>query len=201
MKQRQAHVTEPRTNRQRGRQLLLGALILCTWPLMGHGFDMDSDAPIEVSSDRARLDDAEGKATYTGDVVVTQNETRLTADRVLLFRDSEGLRRMEAYGEPATYYSPASANQPPTDAEALTIIYAARENRLTFEEEAVIVQNNDTFRGDLINYDTENRVVNAEGREREDGSRGRVEMTIQPRNEGGDGEQDADDTSDNGNGS
>lgn len=143
-------------------------------------FDLDSDAPIAVSAENARLDDAKGMATYTGDVVVVQNQTRLTADRVVLYRDAEGLKRIEAFGDPARYQQPATTEQAETRARARTIIYAARENQLTFREAAVIEQGNNLFRGERILYDTAERVVTAEGGQEGDGKPGRVEMIIQP---------------------
>lgn len=144
-------------------------------------FDLNSDTPISVSADSARLDDSKGEATYTGDVVVTQDQTRLTADRVVLYRDQEGVQRIEAFGTPARYKHPAMGDQAETDAESLKITYAAKNNELTFEEEAVIEQAGNVFRGDLITYDTTARIVTAEGTSREGEPQGRVEMIIQPR--------------------
>lgn len=161
--------------------------LLTSLPLAA--FDLQSDAPISVSADNARLDDAQGVATYTGDVVVTQNQTQLTADRVVLYRDAEGLKRIEAFGDPARYQQPATAEQAETRARAKTIIYAARESQITFREEAVIEQGANLFRGEHILYDTAERIVTAEGGETDDGSRGRVEMIIQPNQPSGTGNQ------------
>lgn len=169
----------------------VAVLLLCLGASLGAGaFNLDSDAPITVNADTARLDDGQGVATYTGDVIVTQNETRLTADKVLLYRDSEGLTRIEAFGSPARYQQPAVGEQASTDAKALTIIYAARENLLTLEREAVIEQGSNLFRGNRILYDTAKRVVTAEGGPRDGEGSGRVEMIIQPRqgNEAGGGQ-------------
>ncbi len=152
--------------------------LLTSLPLAA--FDLQSGAPIAVSADNARLDDAQGIATYTGDVVVVQNETRLSADRVVLYRDAEGLQKIEAYGDPARYQQPATAEQAETRARAKTIIYGARDNQLTFKEAAVIEQGANLFRGERILYDTAERVVTAEGGETDDGRPGRVEMIIQP---------------------
>ncbi|MDX1633860.1 MAG: lipopolysaccharide transport periplasmic protein LptA [Marinobacter sp.] len=166
------------------------------WTLIGlfaslplAAFDLQSDAPIAVSADNARLDDAKGVATYTGDVVVTQNQTQLAADRVVLYRDAEGLKRIEAYGEPARYRQPATAEQAETRARARTIIYAARDSEITFKEQAVIEQGANLFRGEHILYDTAERVVTAEGGQTGDGSPGRVEMIIQPNAPSGTGNQ------------
>ncbi|MEX0606092.1 MAG: lipopolysaccharide transport periplasmic protein LptA [Marinobacter sp.] len=178
------HQTEVPSSRLRLSKLavvssLIAALWLTAAPAVA--FDLDSNTPISVSADRARLDDSKGEATYTGDVIVTQNQTRLTADRVILYRDQEGVQRIEAFGTPARYRHPAIGDQAETDAQSLKITYAAKDNQLTFEEEAVIEQAGNVFRGDRIKYDTTARIVTAEGTRREGEPQGRVEMVIQPR--------------------
>lgn len=147
-------------------------------------FDLKSDDPIRVNADSARLDDGQGIATYTGAVKMTQGDARLTADKVVLYRDENGVSRIEATGQPAHYRQPATQGQGETDARALNITWSAAENRVTFEREAVIEQNGNLFRGDVIHYDSANRVVTAEGTDQGNGS-GRVEMVIQPRKQDG----------------
>lgn len=146
-------------------------------------FDLNSGEPIAVSADHARLDDNKGTATYTGDVVVTQKQTRLTADRVVLYRDQTGVNRIEAFGNPAHYQQPAADGNGETKARALNITYAAKNNELIFEREAVIHQQGNLFKGDRILYDTKARVVTAESKPGDKNSTGRVEMVIQPRND------------------
>ncbi|MBW0146881.1 lipopolysaccharide transport periplasmic protein LptA [Marinobacter arenosus] len=144
-------------------------------------FSLDSELPITVSADNARLDDAKGIATYTGDVELVQGRTRLTAERVVLYRNVDGLSRVEASGQPARYQQPTRNGEGETDARALNITWSADENRLTFEREAIIEQNGNLFRGDVIHYDTVRRVVTAEGGTKTETGGGRVEMIIQPR--------------------
>lgn len=143
-------------------------------------FDLDSDAPITVNAAHARLDDSQGVATYTGDVVVAQQGTRLSADKVVLYRDDQGLSRIEATGTPARYSQTTAGQTAATEASAERIIYNATESQLTFERNAMIEQSGNLFRGSRILYDTRNRVVTAEGDNGGNGE-GRVEMVIQPR--------------------
>lgn len=172
---------------------LAGVALIALVTLPAAAFDLNSGEPIAVSADHARLDDAKGTATYTGDVVVTQKQTRLTAERVVLYRDETGVNRIEAFGSPARYQQPAASGEGETDARALNITYAAKDNRLTFEQEAVIRQQGNVFKGDRILYDTKARVVTAESTPGEDNSTGRVEMIIQPRNTGGQASPDSTD--------
>lgn len=154
---------------------LSAVLLLATGPA-AHAFDMTSDAPVSVKADQARLDDKQGTATYQGNVMVRQAEARLNADKVVLFRDQAGLNRIEAYGSPAHYSAPATEQTPATDAQANEITYSRSDNQITFKKDAVIRQGEDLFKGDVIHYDTQNRIVTASGQ-----GEGRVEMVIQPR--------------------
>lgn len=164
------------------KPLVLTAVCLAlAAPTVALAFNLESDEPIRVNADSARLDDGQGIATYTGAVEMTQGQTNLTADKVVLYRDETGVSRIEATGRPAHYQQPATEGQGETDARALTIIWSAAENRVTFEREAVIEQDGNLFRGDIIHYDSANRVVTAEGAADQGEGSGRVEMVIQPR--------------------
>lgn len=164
------------------KSLVLAAICLALSPMPATAFDLESDDPIRVNADSARLDDGEGIATYTGSVEMTQGESNLTADKVVLYRNDDGVSRIEATGQPARYRQPAVEGQGETDARARNITWSADENRVTFERDAVIEQDGNLFRGDVIHYDSAERVVTAEGSaDRSDGG-GRVEMVIQPRN-------------------
>jgi len=161
------------------RCLLVLVTLVATLP--AGAFDMNSDEPIRITADSARLDDNQGTAIYRGNVDVRQGDVLLTADRVDVYRGSEGLDRIHARGRPATYDRPATATEGPVHAEALEIHYSASENLLRFEQEAVVEQGEDEFRGAIINYDTANRIVTGEGRTETGEGSGRVEMVIQPR--------------------
>lgn len=164
-------------------------LLLFVTPVAS-AFDLDSDIPIRVNADNARLDDVQGTATYTGAVVMSQGDTRLTADRVVLYRSDDGVSRIEANGQPARYLQPAEGGNGLTSARALNIVWSAENNRVTFEREAVIEQEGNLFRGDVIHYDSVDRVVTAEGSPDQGTGGGRVEMVIQPRNKSSEQEPD-----------
>ena len=168
--------------RARLRTLVLALLAPLAWTAApAVAFDLDSDTPIRVNADNARLDEGRGIATYTGTVELEQGNTRLNADRVVLYRTDDGLSRIEASGTPARYRQPGDSGKGETDARALNIIWSATDDRLTFERNAVIEQNGNLFRGDVIHYDTADRVVTAEGGADTGEGSGRVEMVIQPR--------------------
>lgn len=159
----------------------LAVLLLLATALPALAFNLDSDEPIRITADSARLDDNQGRAIYRGNVEVHQGEILLTADRVDVYRSAEGLDRIDARGQPATYDRPASETEGAIHAEALQIHYSASDSLLRFEREAVVKQGDDEFRGAVIHYDTAKRVVTGEGLTTEGEGSGRVEMVIQPR--------------------
>ncbi len=167
-----------------GKQLFLWSALLAGTFLASpaSAFDLDSNQPIKVSADSARLDDTEGTAVYTGDVELVQGQAYLTADRVVLHRNEQGVSNIESWGSPAHYYQPAREGEQATDAWALEITWSADNNVVTLEKQARIEQGDNQFRGEIIHYDTAQRVVTAEGGSNAGDSPGRVEMVIQPRN-------------------
>lgn len=177
--------TRPSTEAATLRRLTLASLLIAsalhTTP--GMAFNLNSDKPIHVTADHARLDDRQGTATYTGDVVVTQEGSKLTGDKVVLYRDKQGVDRIESFGTPAHYHEPATPpNQPATDAQAQTITYSRDQHLITLKTDAVVEQDGNVFKGDLIHYDTDSRVVTAQGNGNENSnSAGRVQMIIQPK--------------------
>ncbi len=64
------------------------------------GMKQDTSAPVEVSADSLQVNQTDGTALYTGNVVIGQGEMRLAAPRVLVvYTEGQGrIDRMEATG-------------------------------------------------------------------------------------------------------
>lgn len=60
----------------------------------------DTDAPVEVTAENLSVDQDDGTALFTGNVVVGQGEMRLSAPRVLVIYNEgrTGIARLEAQG-------------------------------------------------------------------------------------------------------
>lgn len=60
----------------------------------------DRDAPVEVTADSLAINQSDGTAVYSGDVVIVQGEMRLAAARVLVVYDEGAgtIDRLEASG-------------------------------------------------------------------------------------------------------
>lgn len=66
----------------------------------GGGLQQDTSAPVEVTADNLAVNQKDGTALYTGNVVIVQGDMRLAAPRVLVIfsEDQNKIQRMEATG-------------------------------------------------------------------------------------------------------
>jgi len=64
------------------------------------GIQQDTSAPVEISADALSVNQTDGSALYTGNVVIGQGEMRLSAPRVLVVYSEErsAIDRLEATG-------------------------------------------------------------------------------------------------------
>ena len=77
----------------------------------------DTDAPVEVSADQLAVNQDDGSALFTGNVVVGQGEMRLSAPRVLVIYKSDraGIERLEATGGVTLVSGPDAAESERAD--------------------------------------------------------------------------------------
>ncbi|MDA7429454.1 LptA/OstA family protein [Primorskyibacter aestuariivivens] len=106
------------------------ALPLAAWAQgteVGFGsMQADTDAPVEVTAENLSVNQDDGTALFTGNVVVGQGEMRLSAPRVLVVYNEgrTGIARLEARGG-VTLVSgeeAAEAAQADYDVEAATVV-------------------------------------------------------------------------------
>lgn len=71
----------------------------------------DPTLPVEVTADSLDVNQADGSAEFTGNVLVGQGEMRLSAKRVLVIYNQEasGIERMEATGDVVLVNGPDAA--------------------------------------------------------------------------------------------
>ncbi|PYG29186.1 lipopolysaccharide transport periplasmic protein LptA [Pelagimonas varians] len=89
-------------------RLIAYAFVLLTLPFsalaqgaqVSFGGNQDTTAPVEVTADALSVNQKDGTALYTGDVLVAQGEMRLAAPRVLVVysETAQKIQRMEATG-------------------------------------------------------------------------------------------------------
>lgn len=148
--------------------LLLAALLAAA---SAQALKEDEEQPLYLEADSAELDDKRSLSVYTGNVFFRQGSLEIRADQVTVhhFPDRRP-ERIIAVGQPAKYRQEVEGEEEEVRGEALRMEYETASDEITFIDEAVLIQGEDTFRSDRIVYDRAAAVVKAgalvEGRER-----------------------------------
>ena len=156
------------SKRLRSKALVNGLVIISGYFLMlslnASALEFESEAPIEIASDSAEIDDASGTAIYRGNVEITQGKAKLEASLVVVAAPNQVLTKISAEGSPATFNQEFldKTNLVQTKGQANSIVYKAEDAMLSFEGDAKVVQNLNSFEGNLIVYDLKERAIKAE---------------------------------------
>lgn len=124
-----------------------------------------SESPIEIESDSATFDDKKGTSTYTGNVIITQGLSRLEADSVTVSAVDRKIMSIQATGHPAHFVQQESSQATATHGYGDTILYIAADAILKLSNNASLVQQDNSFSGELIEYDIVQRAIKAKGDE------------------------------------
>ncbi len=147
-------------------------LLLLTGPALAQGTEVafgavraDSSLPVEVTSDRLRVDQTDGTAIFDGNVIIIQGEMRLSATEVRVEYAAATdttpgrIARMHASGGVTIVSGPDAA-------EARDAVYSVDDGQIVLTGEALMTQGANAISGDrmVINLDSGSAVV--EGRVR-----------------------------------
>lgn len=135
------------------------------------GLRQDTGAPVEVTADALRVDNATGQATFDGNVLVVQGELRMAAARVAVDygADGQGIRRLHATGG-VTLATGTEA------AEAAEATYEVATGALVMSGAVLLTQGGATIAGERLVADL--RAGTGE-------MQGRVKTVFQPGQKGG----------------
>ena len=145
----------------------------------------DRNKPINLESDRMRVDDAQRTSVFEGKVVMTQGTLSIRADRVTVRQDKDGYQYGSASGNLATFRQKRDGADGYIQGEAERIEYDGKLDRVEFFKRARLLREPaDEVRGNYISYDsrTEYFTVTGSAGPGVNGSpEGRVRAVIQPR--------------------
>jgi len=127
--------------------------------------DPNSSLPIQIESDRATLNDETGISNYAGNVIISQGLSRLEADNISVNAIDRKVVSIKATGNPAHFIQQDDAASSSTHGYGKTIIYIAKESLLKFMGEARLVQKDNSFAGEQIEYDITRKAIKASGDE------------------------------------
>jgi lipopolysaccharide export system protein LptA len=168
--------------------LLQAAICTLTLSLAGPALALPEDAsqPIHISADSASINENTGVTVYSGDVNIEQGTMKIRGDRVELYRNAAGdVNRIVSVGTPAEFEQQPRASDPITYAYGLRMEYRVDAQEVTITEQARVEQGQDVFTGQRIVYNMDRAIVDAYSSESGDT---RVQMVIQPKNDGGAGQ-------------
>ena len=146
----------------------------------------DQQQPIRIQADDAQLDDKNGVATYTGDVIITQGSMKVTGNKVTITRTAAGdIDVVTSVGNLAYFEQLQTAGDTkPVQGYGVTIQYHASQDRVVLIDRAkVIDKDGNVTQGEKIVYDTNKKLASA-GRATGTNvteSRPRIDMVIQPK--------------------
>lgn len=141
--------------------------------------DPNSTQAIEIESDTASLDDQSGVSIYSGNVIVSQGLSRLEADQIHVNTADRQITTISASGQPAHFVQQDGPASPSTHGYGNTITFIAKDNLVRFSGSAKLVQNENSFSGEEIEYDILKRAIRAKGDESQ-GSRVKIHYYPQP---------------------
>jgi len=167
--------------------LIFGACCL-VGPLAGpaQAERADRTQPINLESDRMRIDDAGKSSVFEGKVLMTQGTLRIRADKVTVRQDKDGYQYGSASGNPASFRQKRDGADEYIEGEAERIEYNGKLDRVEFFNRARLRREPaDEVRGNYISYDARTEYFTVNGGAGA-GARGRIEdrvhAVIQPRN-------------------
>ena len=162
------------------RWLALGMLLTSVWASIwvpqALALSDDADMPIQINSDELVYEEKASKATYKGNVKVNQGSLTITADKVTIEFEDDRVVRLIADGSPAHYSQKLQTDQENMQADATTIIYHTRDEKVALKGDAHLTQEGNDFRGALIEYDIRAGRVDAASQKPD-----RIKMTLQPK--------------------
>lgn len=155
---------------------------LCIWlglflagPALGA--KSEPDAPIHIKARDVTLSEKTGIAVYRGDVVLTQGQLRIQADRVEVRTRNRRAEFVLAIGNPARFHQHTQDSGGDIFISAQRVEYHAAKQQVTLRGSVVVRKGQDILRSSIAYYDLDQGSFTAQaGAEAED----RVTAIIYP---------------------
>ena len=149
-----------------------------TWAL-----ESDRKQPLEITADRAELNEGEGFSIYSGNVIITQGTMKIEASEITLTFNDNGIQTMLAAEGPYDGLAYMRQQSEPTEsgkdelmeAWGKSIDYQVNKEFLTLLGKAKLIQRGNQFSGNEILFDIPKDNVKATG-----GDDKRVKMIFLP---------------------
>lgn len=141
---------------------LLGTAAPALSQAVGFGAASDTDAPVEVAADSLQVNQSSGQATFTGNVVISQDEMRLSADEVTVDYAETGENRIRSLHATGT----VTLVSGPDAAEAQDAVYDVESGTVALSGDVILTQGQNVLSGERANIDLNTGQANMSGRVR-----------------------------------
>lgn len=139
----------------------------------------DRTQPIHLEASRGQLDQKTGISVYEGNVTISQGSMRLVADTATIYVKDNNFQRMDAIGGPASLRYKPAADKPEIQGTSKRVEYDVLGGKVVMTGTVRVVQGQDVFNGERLEYDLKDDVIRAKGA----GENGRIQFTIQPKSQ------------------
>ena len=130
------------------------ALLLC---MAG---PIQAEDMLSISSDQLVLDQNRQTAHYRGHVILQRPGMKIQADEIIVRLHNNRITHAELNGQPASIdHQPG--NEEPVHAEASKMEYDVNSEKILLSGQAQVIQGNQSFSGERIEYDTRNKRIEA----------------------------------------
>ncbi|HKY69914.1 MAG TPA: lipopolysaccharide transport periplasmic protein LptA [Gammaproteobacteria bacterium] len=150
--------------------LFLPTLALAKHPVLSN--------TVNIQSDTLTYNQVTQEAVHEGNVVLTQGDYILFADKLILHKGSTQSKQIEkiiATGNPAKFEAKPKKDKMPVLGEAKTIYYYPTTQQLILQNQAKLHYQADIFTAPKITYDIQKNIIFSEKRDQE-----RSSMVIHP---------------------
>ena len=129
---------------------------------------------LNISAKHLEIENVEGVATYTGNVVVTLGDREMKCDKLVVYRGAESdIGRIIAYGNPVGYSGKVKDKPEIIYAYADEMEYNVETQMFYMRGNARVEQGKNTYEAPEIQYDVENEIITSSP-----SSNGRIHMVI-----------------------
>lgn len=126
--------------------------------------------PINLTADQGDYDAIAGKATYTGNVVISQGKMNLKGDKVVISLKNGQVDTIEAWGKRASFHY-VPVGQPPIDGKAEYMKYHIPSATIDMDKNAWVKQDKNETTAAHLTYNLEKEQVKGS----------RINMTLIPK--------------------
>ncbi|WP_410218903.1 lipopolysaccharide transport periplasmic protein LptA [Paracoccus sp. (in: a-proteobacteria)] len=149
------------------RPLLIALALAAAQPAFAQnttfgGMRADVSAPVEVAADNLTVNQTDGSALFSGNVVIGQGEMRLSADEVTVRYAQGGQNRISALTASGNVTLVSGADA----AEAQQAVYDVEAGNVVLTGDVLLTQGNNVLSGERLTVDLASGSAQVQGRVR-----------------------------------